>query len=140
MAAKLDALNYHTYSFFRLDDGTRIYVQPEHPGSNFNGGWVGWHLWGPKLAQWGRQQGTGGMWVKRQGSGCHSAPAMRNRLRAHALAHMVRPTLQASTTSLPGATPTCPARLSGSPSGELIGQLPGTVAPVLRQHGLVPPP
>ncbi len=36
VAADLDGLNIHIYSFFRLDNGTRIYVHPEHPGSEFN--------------------------------------------------------------------------------------------------------
>jgi hypothetical protein len=36
VAADLDGLNIHIYSFFRLDDGTRVYVHPEHPGSQFN--------------------------------------------------------------------------------------------------------
>lgn len=41
LAPKIDALNLHIYSFFHLDNGLRVGVHPEHPGSSMNGRWCG---------------------------------------------------------------------------------------------------
>jgi hypothetical protein len=37
VAPKIDAVNIHVYSFFNLDNGTRVAVHPEHYGSAMNG-------------------------------------------------------------------------------------------------------
>jgi hypothetical protein len=37
IAPKIDAVNIHLYSFFNVDNGTRVGVHPEHYGSSMNG-------------------------------------------------------------------------------------------------------